>query len=303
MAPPQRAHGALRLECGQEPFSDQRNIHAWTAFWREQGAQACCLQLAGGGVRSALGRHWAALAAGLDAGERVLDLGAGTGAVGKTMLAGRPDLAIDGVDSADLPPGATPGLTLHARVGMEALPFANGGFGLAVSQFGFEYGDPDLAAPELARVLRPGGHFSFLVHHQESTILAANMTRRSALAAIFAGALRTAFLRADRLQLIRVLARLGAAHGEVDIVRQLASVLPARLSLDRAARLAMWQAIEGALAPEQVILDALLQAAQSRHAIAAWLAPLRSTCVDLRAEPLGQAGGDPVAWHVSGRRP
>ena len=57
---------------------------------------------------------------------------------------------------------------------MEELPFADQRFGAVVSQFGFEYSRRDPAAGEIARVLRPGGAMSLLVHHAASAVLATN---------------------------------------------------------------------------------------------------------------------------------
>lgn len=294
---------AFRSKRGPRSVSEPRNVQAWTAFWSEQGAQACCLQLAGDAVRSALGRHWETLACRLAPGERVLDIGSGAGIVGKIMLSKRPDLAIAGIDSADIPSDNPAGLTIHAGIEMEALPFPAACFGVAVSQFGFEYGDPHRAAPELARVLRPGARFSFIVHHRESSIIAANAARRSALREIFAGPLRDAFLNGDPIRLIQLVRRLGSKYGDVDVVRQLASVLPQRTGLDRHRRLAMWQAIEEALAPEGLILESLLRVSQSSQSLKVWLEPLRSVFGEVSAEPISKTNGDPIAWHISGRRP
>ena len=96
------------------------------------------------------------------------------------------------------------------------------------------------------------------------------------------GPLRSLFLSGDVVRLSKARRRLAAAHDGVDVVRALADTLPLRISLDRARRAAMWQAIEAALWPEVTILDALLRAAQSPQSLALWLAPLRTAFAEAR---------------------
>lgn len=297
-----RARRAFRGGPSPGPSGAPGDTGAWSAFWGGQGAQGLCLQMAGESLRQTLGVHWAMVARGLPPQERLLDLGCGAGVVGKLMLVEAPNLTIHGIDSAEIPVGVGKGPIIHSGIAMEALPFADASFGAAVSQFGFEYGDPQQTAPELARVLRPGASFSFLVHHRLSSIVAANAARRVALSDLRRGPLRKAFVDGDVARLPRLLRRLAADHGGIDIVRELAGTLPLRLSLDRPRRAAMWQAIEAALAPEGTILDALLRAAQSPRSLALWLGPLRAAFADVSAVPLLRPDGTPAAWHVSGHR-
>lgn len=296
------ALSGAQAETGDGQGQAWRDVRAWTSFWREQGPHSHCLRLGGDAVGSTLRRHWETLACGLAAQERVIDIGCGSGIVGRIMLATRPDLSIAGIDSANIRFGGAPGLAIHGGVEMEALAFPPASFGWAVSQFGFEYGDPHRAAPELARVLRPGGRLSLVVHHRESAIVATNAARRSALHEIAAPPLRDAFLSGDRAGLTAMVAALVLKHGDVDLVRQIAAALPQRVDLEGGARSGMWRAIGEALAPEAVILDSLLEVCQSRQSILGWLAPLRAALADVTAEPIRTAGGAPVAWHVSGRR-
>lgn len=297
-----QARRAFRGERRALPLP-QTDTEAWNAFWGGEAAQELCLRMASEGLKQTLGLHWAMRARALPARERVLDLGCGAGVVGKLLLVERPDLAIYGIDSADIPDGIGAGPVILSGIAMEALPFADANFGAVVSQFGFEYGDPHRTAPELARVLRPGASFSFLVHHRQSSIFAANAARRAALRDLLGGPLRSLFLNGDTVRLSKALRRLAAEHDGIDVVRALADTLPLRIGLDRARRAAMWQAIEAALAPEVTILDALLRAAQSPPSLALWLAPLRAAFAGVGAAPLLKPDGTPAAWHVSGRRP
>ncbi len=59
----------------------------------------------------------------------------------------------------------------HPRIPAEALPFADATVDLVCSQFGLEYSDTARSIPELARVLRPGGHAALILHHGDSSFV------------------------------------------------------------------------------------------------------------------------------------
>lgn len=126
-----------------------------------------------------MSRHWQLWFAGLPQGCRVLDIGTGSGALLRQLLAARPDdatLGFVGIDAATLPPGGDMGahpavvhgqVELQGGVRAEQLPFAAAGFDVVVSQFGVEYAPLGLAIPEIARVLRSGGRIGLLMHHAD----------------------------------------------------------------------------------------------------------------------------------------
>lgn len=105
--------------------------------------------------------------AGVRAGQRVLDVGSGTGVVAVT--AARQGAQVTGSD-------LTPALLEQARhnaeiagvavdwreADAEALPFANGAFDVVLSQFGHMFAPrPEVAIAEMLRVLAPGGTLAF----------------------------------------------------------------------------------------------------------------------------------------------
>jgi SAM-dependent methyltransferase len=100
-------------------------------------------------------------------GQRVLDVGCGTGVV--ALVAARLGARVSGLD-------LTPELLVRARENAaiagveiewqegdaEALPYADGSFDTVVSQFGHMFAPrPDVVMREMLRVLRPGGTIAF----------------------------------------------------------------------------------------------------------------------------------------------
>lgn len=96
-------------------------------------------------------------------GAKVLDIGTGPGVLLAELARRRPDLELTGVDlSPDMVAAAARNVGPQATVkvgDVTALPFDDGSFDVIVSSFSSHHWDhPEAAAPELTRVLRPGGH-------------------------------------------------------------------------------------------------------------------------------------------------
>lgn len=105
--------------------------------------------------------------AGVKAGQRVLDVGSGTGVV--AITAARVGATVTGSD-------LTPELLAQAKenadiagvdvtwkeADVEQLPFKDGEFDVVLSQFGHMFGPrPDVTIGEMLRVLKPGGTIAF----------------------------------------------------------------------------------------------------------------------------------------------
>jgi SAM-dependent methyltransferase len=105
--------------------------------------------------------------AGVRAGQRVLDVGCGTGVV--ALTAARTGATVIG---ADLTPALLESARRNAELAnlavtfeeadVEALPFAAASFDVVVSQFGHMFGPrPEVTIAEMLRVLKPGGTLAF----------------------------------------------------------------------------------------------------------------------------------------------
>jgi ubiquinone/menaquinone biosynthesis C-methylase UbiE len=92
----------------------------------------------------------------------VLDVGTGPGVLLAELARLRPDLTLTGVDlSSDMVAAAAKNLGGRATVRLgdvSQLPFEDRSFDVVVSSFSLHHwDDPEAAAPQLVRVLRPGG--------------------------------------------------------------------------------------------------------------------------------------------------
>src|SRR3954452_20429294 len=118
----------------------------------------------------------------------VLELAAGTGVLTEAMTASLPEVRITATDfnlaMVDVGSAKVPSATWRQADAMQ-LPFGDASVDLVACQFGVMFfPDRPAAYAEVARVLRPGGHFLFncwgplATHDVESTVMAA-------LAAVF----------------------------------------------------------------------------------------------------------------------
>jgi SAM-dependent methyltransferase len=271
---------------------------AWTSFWQD-GSQSRC---AAGAleISEALNRHWFSFAESLAAGARILDLGCGAGAVARALLDARRDLQVIGVDFAKVPFIVHPQIDLLSDTAMECLPFPERRFGAVTSQFGYEYSQTEDTVSELARVLLPGARLSFLVHHADSAIVATNRARLQVLVTFLGPAMKAAFCGGDVPAFQAQMSALLAGNREDELLVELARSLPSRLGRTERERVAIWKAIEDALAPERCLTEALRQCCIAPAQIEQWLEPLREACELQPATVLREPDGQPIAWKIEG---
>ncbi len=278
-----------------------RHADAWTEFWQEQDAHSSCCAHATD-IRRRLDDHWRAFAGPLPPWARVLDIGCGAGAAGRALVGANPRLRVTGVDFASVPASGVRGVDILPDTTMECLPFSDGCFGAAVSQFGFEYGCIEKAARELARVLRSGAPFSFLVHHSEGRIVVDSAHHRQALEAICGPQLERAFLAGDAATLDRLLLRIRHQCPSESIVGDAAQGLTRHIRLSPRHRSEIWRAVKAALAPELVMLAELEASAVSTDRLASWLRPLTERFELNPPQILRMASGGPLCWKIEGIR-
>jgi hypothetical protein len=85
------------------------------------------------------------------------------------------------------------------------------------------------------------------------------------------------------------------------MVSLLVRSLPSRLGRAQRERVAIWNAIEEALAPERCLAECLKRRCVAPAELDEWLAPLRSVCELTRIAALREPNGDPIAWIVEGK--
>lgn len=176
---------------------------AWTRYWA--GGEVSSLpQVYGDPLRGPLADFWRGRLAPLGNRARILDLGCGNGAV--ALLAAAAGAArgahweIHGVDAAAIDPlrnltarfrEPAARVAFHPRTAMTDTPFPAGHFDLVAGQFALEYGDPPRVLDEVRRLLPPGGDAAFVLHLQESEVVATGaveLAQLRATQALFAAA-------------------------------------------------------------------------------------------------------------------
>jgi len=101
----------------------------------------------------------------------VLELGAGTGKLTSSLVAAGHDVVATDVSSPMLRHLAqNVGAAGVVRCGAERLPFGADAFDAVVVAQAFHWFDPDRAVPEIARVLRPGGHLGLVWNFRDESV-------------------------------------------------------------------------------------------------------------------------------------
>jgi SAM-dependent methyltransferase len=238
----------------------------------------------------------------LPIGAHVLDLGCGTGAVGRALLKKSPGIRVSGVDLARIPPSGTGGLKLLSNIAMEKLPFEAASFDAVVSQFGYEYGNPDHSAISIARVLAPGGQLSLLIHHPEGPLVAGMRRHRRAIEGLCGVRIQAAFFAGDRSALAERIATLKRECANDTLIDHAERGLHGQINNPEPNRLQVWKAVVDALAPELFMLDSLELCCVEDRSIDSLIKPLEEAFDLDPPRALKTRQGEPIAWVIEGAR-
>ena len=160
-------------------------MNPWSVFWR-QGHSTTFGDYFKQGYDGAIADWWQAQVDTMEAGFVVLEIGCGNCSLLPAITgSGKPGKYI-GVDLASVELSDVAGknledseieVVLHAETAAEEIPEADASVDTVASVFGVEYSDFDRSLDEILRVLRPGGRFVALLHHDASIV--STMSRRS----------------------------------------------------------------------------------------------------------------------------
>ncbi|MEZ0472330.1 class I SAM-dependent methyltransferase [Luteimonas salinilitoris] len=166
------------------PFRNMQALsrEPWETYYRG-GAIATCPTAPDGGYDLEVRQAWVEFFSTLADGARILDVGTGNGVVAliasETASATGRHWEIHGTDLAQIdPPRHVPdgarrfaGITFHAGVATERLPFEAQGFDAVSGHYALEYTDTAAALAEIRRVLKPGSEAQFIMHHADSALV------------------------------------------------------------------------------------------------------------------------------------
>ncbi len=153
-------------------------MNPWSVFWR-QGHSTTFGDWFKQGYDGAVADWWLAVLADAPGKASVIELGCGNCSLLPAMVkSGRGEKYV-GVDVAKVSLSPVAGqaladsgiqLVLHAETPAEAVPEADESADLVASVFGIEYSDMERSIPEAARLLKQGGRFCALLHHDDSIV-------------------------------------------------------------------------------------------------------------------------------------
>jgi SAM-dependent methyltransferase len=192
-------------------------MNPWSVFWR-QGHSTTFGDWFKQGYEGAVAEWWQAALAGAPGNATVIELGCGNCSLLPAMVQAGAGGKYIGVDVARVSPSAIAGqglgesgidLVLHSETPAEQVPEPDGSADLVASVFGIEYSELERSVPEAARLLRKGGRFSALLHHDGSIVT--TMSKR-------------AIGEFDRQDIDKAIAALQDISSERDRVRELSEL-------------------------------------------------------------------------------
>ena len=160
-------------------------MNPWSVFWR-QGHSTTFGDYFKHGYDGAVAAWWSGHVERLTAGATVLEVGCGncsllpflvrSGTVGRYIGVDLAAIKISEVASEGLDESGID-VILHGETPAEQIPEDDGTVDVVASVFGIEYSDLARSLGEVQRVLKAGGRFVALLHHDESIVT--SMSRRA----------------------------------------------------------------------------------------------------------------------------
>ena len=153
-------------------------MNPWSVFWR-QGHSTTFGDYFKQGYEGAVADWWRSVLGEFPSGGTVIEVGCGNCSLLPAMVSSGASGRYVGVDVARVgtSPVAEQGLedsgievTVHSGTPAETVPEADGSADIVASVFGIEYSDLGRSVPEAARLLKPGGRFCALLHHDQSVV-------------------------------------------------------------------------------------------------------------------------------------
>jgi ubiquinone/menaquinone biosynthesis C-methylase UbiE len=209
-------------------------MNPWSVFWR-QGHSTTFGDYFKQGYDGPVAEWWNGQVGSIDRAATVLEVGCGncsllpflvrTGKTGRYIgvdLAAIEvsEVAREGLDDSGID------VVLHADTPAEAIPEDDSSVDVVASVFGIEYSDLDKSLAEVQRVLKPGGRFLALLHHDGSVVT--SMSKRAL----------SEYDAADLQSLIDALQTISAARDETPVLSELknnAAAEQARAEVNRLA--------------------------------------------------------------------
>jgi ubiquinone/menaquinone biosynthesis C-methylase UbiE len=160
-------------------------MNPWSVFWR-QGHSTTFGDYFKHGYDGAVANWWNGHVEALEAGSTVLEVGCGNCSLLPFLVRAGSGGRYIGVDLAaiEISEAAGKGLdesgievTLHGETPAESIPEDDASVDIVASVFGIEYSDLDQSLREVQRVLKAGGRFVALLHHDGSIVT--SMSKRA----------------------------------------------------------------------------------------------------------------------------
>lgn len=162
--------------------TDKAALARWDAYW-QHGFLTSCADAFDGNYGGSIARYWSDVFASLPDSAVIMDLCTGNGAVAalaaEHALAREIRFRVLGIDLAAIEPSRALAhrpqlleqIEFFPRTSAAATPLDAASVDQVCGQYALEYTPLEETVREMARILRPGGHGHFIMHHDQSVIL------------------------------------------------------------------------------------------------------------------------------------